>query len=118
MYRVTIYQAQAFYAVRAAIFGQMFERRFLPAAVRYHEFSAIPVRHVVRGAEIVQQPVARDAQPRLERAGRVIDAGMNHAAIARARSHPEFRHLLDEKNVAPALRPPARHSAATHTAAD
>src|SRR5438309_1538241 len=111
MYRVTIYQPQAFDAVGAAIYGQLFERRFLLYAVSHHKLPAIPVRHAVRGAEFSQHPVARDAQLRLERARRVIDARMNHAAVARARSHSEFRHLLDEENVAPALRRRTRHGA-------
>src|SRR6267143_6153494 len=118
MYRVTIYQPQVFDAIGAAIGGQLFERRFLLSAMRYHELPAIPMRHVVRGAEFAQHPVAGDAQLRLERARRVIDTRMNHATVARARSHSEFRHLLDQENVAPALRNRTRYGTAHHAAAD
>jgi len=74
MYRVTIYQPQVFDAVGAAIGGQLFEASASccpPCATT--SFPQFPMRHVVRGAEFAQHPVAGDAQLRLERARRVID---------------------------------------------
>jgi hypothetical protein len=43
---------------------------------------------------------------------------MNYAAVAGARAHAEFGHLLDEKNVAPPLRNGARHGASHDAAAN
>ena len=43
------------------------------------------MRHVVAGAELVHQPLALDAQLRLQRAGRIVDPGVDHAAVVRAR---------------------------------
>ncbi len=116
--RGAVHQAQSLDAVRAAVRGQLFERGFLLRAVRHDEFAAIPVRHVVRGAEFVHHPVPGDAQLRLQRTRRIVDARMNHAAISRARAHAEFRHLLDKKHIAPAPGNRARHRAAHHAAAN
>ena len=115
-HRGAVHDAQTLDAVGAAIFGEVFEVCYLLRVMRHHELAAIPVRHIVRGAEFVQHPVARDAQPRLQRARRIVDARMDYAAVARARSHAEPRHLLDKKYVAPALGNRASHCA-THDAA-
>ena len=117
-HRGAVHHAQTHDAVGAAVFGQMFELRFLFRVMSHHELAAIPVRHVVRGAEFVQHAVARHAQPRFQRAGRIVDARMDHAAVARARAHAQLGHLLDEKHVAPAPRNRARHGATHHAAAD
>ena len=86
--------------------------------MRDHKFAAIAVRHVVRHAEFIQQPVARNAVPGFQRAGRIINPRMNHAAVARARAHAQPWHLFDEKNIAPPPRNSARHGAPHNAAAD
>ena len=117
-HRGAVHDAQSRDAVGAAVFGEAFEVRYLLRVVDHHKLAAIPVRHMVRGAEFVQHPVARHAQARFERAGRIVDARMDHAAVARARAHAELGHLLDEKHVAPAPRNRARHGATHHAPAD
>ena len=86
--------------------------------MRYHEFAAIAVRHVVRHAEFIQQPVARDAMPGFQCAARIINSRMNHAAVASARAHAQPGHLLNKKDIAPPPRNSARHGAPHNAAAD
>ena len=52
---------------------------------------SLPLRdmgHAVPLAELVHQSLAFDAEPRLQRAGRIVDAGVDHAAVMRARVEP------------------------------
>ena len=49
----------------------------------------------VRRAELVHQLAAFDAQPRLQRAGRIVDAGVDHAAVVRAGVHARARMPLE-----------------------
>ena len=52
---------------------------------RDDELSAAPVRHAVRAAVLVEEMPPRDAGARLERALGVVDAGVDHLGVARAR---------------------------------
>ena len=62
----------------------------LAAVERDHHLAALLVGQGVGGAELLQQADAPAAQPRLERPGHVVEAGVDHAAVAscpwRARS--------------------------------
>ena len=58
--------------------------RHLVLVVRDDQLAAARVRHVVLGAELVQQTAPFDAQPRLERAGGIVDARVDDAAVVRA----------------------------------
>src|ERR1700726_2348471 len=48
------------------------------------ELAAAPLGDAALATEVVQALTARDAQACLERAARIIDAGMDHLAVARA----------------------------------
>ena len=113
-----VHYPQTHDAVGAAVFGKMFELCYLVRVLSHHKLAAIPVRHAVRGAEFVQHAVARHAQPRFQRARRIVNARMDNAAISRAGAHAELGRLLDKKHIAPALRNRARHGATHHAAAD
>jgi hypothetical protein len=60
-----------------------------------YELAAAIVRDVVRLAEPVQPLGPLDAQPRLERARGIVDAGVNDAAVVGAGFHPRTGMLLD-----------------------
>src|SRR5437773_471058 len=60
------------------------------------ELAAARVRNAVPSAELVQQVAALDAEPRLERAGRIVDAGMNHTAVVCARVQTSARMSFDD----------------------
>ena len=45
------------------------------------------MRHRPGGAIVVEQPTAFDAESGFERAGRVVDAGMDHAGVVAACFH-------------------------------
>src|SRR5438128_1835022 len=81
---------------------------------RHHQLSAVAKGHVVFLAKFVSEPVALDAQPRLERILRIVDAGVVHAAVARAGGHAELRKLLDQEHVLPPRRDRARDGAANN----
>src|ERR1700730_8321056 len=51
---------------------------------RDDELAAAPMRDAALATEVVQALAARDAQACLERAARIIDAGVDHLAVARA----------------------------------
>ena len=113
-----VHDPQAFQSVREAALDKVGEFGFFFRGRCDHQLSCSPVRDVVRGAELVGQPVAGQTMPRLERPRRVVQPGVNHAAVARARDHAELRHLIEQKDVVPPLRNGARDRAAHHSAAD
>jgi len=47
------------------------------------QLTAFAMRQPHGGAKVIEQPAARRAQPGTRRAGRIVDAGMNHLAVAR-----------------------------------
>ncbi len=59
------------------------------------------VRHAMSGAEIIEQRLAADAKPRLQRALRIIDAGMDHLAVAGAGLHADMIVLFQDDGVVP-----------------
>ena len=75
-------------------------------------------RNSVRRAELVRQLISAHAVPRLERAGRIVDSGMNHAAVARAREHADLRQRFKDEYVVPARRKRMRNRATHDSAAD
>src|SRR5438552_16951298 len=84
----------------------------------HHQFSAVAKRHVVLFAELIRKPDDLHAKPRFQRIFRVINAGVVHAAVARAGGHAELWKLLDKKNVLPVFGDGARDRAPNHAAAD
>ena len=61
-----------------------------------------------RGAELVEQRRPAHAEARLERPGRVVEAGVNDAAVVRAGVHPGQAVPLDEAHGSPRGRDLAR----------
>ncbi len=55
---------------------------------RDDELAAAHVRHAVLPAERIQARAALVAEPRLQRIRRMVQAGMNHAAVVRGRFLP------------------------------
>ena len=76
------------------------------------------MRHTVHRAEFVHQPCAFDAVDRLERACGIVEAGVNHLAVVRARRHPRPGLLLEDANAVAALRNRERRGQSDHAAAD
>ena len=68
------------------------------------ELSAAIMRDAVRLAKLVQHPRAFDAQSRLERAGGIVDARMNHLTVVSARAHAWARFTLENAYAVTALR--------------
>src|SRR5580704_3786308 len=60
------------------------------------------MRDIVRFAEFVGENISADAVFCFERSWRVIEAGVNHAAIARAGAHANFWHGFEDEDVLPA----------------
>ena len=60
------------------------------------------------GAVAVEELLARDAEPRLQAARRVVDAGMDHLAVARAGLRADRIGALEDDHLEPGHRQPAR----------
>jgi hypothetical protein len=64
---------------------------------RDDELAAAPMRHAVRLAVRVQLLAAGDAEARLQRGRRVVQAGMDHLAVARADAVADAAGRLEER---------------------
>jgi hypothetical protein len=62
------------------------------------QLAAADVRHPRRFAERVEPASALDRQPRLERPGRVVEPGVDHAAVVRGRLEPRARVALEDRH--------------------
>src|SRR5260370_8465800 len=105
----------------SVVFPSLFQRDEFRRLMRVgcdYQLSGVPMRDVVFGAEFVGEAIAFQAVARLERVFRIVDAGVDHAAVARAGSHPELGKLFDEEDILPALRHGASDSAPDDTSAD
>src|SRR6266568_998894 len=111
-------EAQAFDAVLFAAFLQRGEFRFFVWFGGNDEFAAVAIRHVMLRAKFVGEAIPLNAEARLQRVFRVVDAGVVDAAVARAGGHAQLGKLLDEKNVLPARGDDAGDGAADHATAD
>ena len=89
-------------AVGAAARGQRLELRDLVRPAAGDQLAAARVRHAVPGAEPIERVAPLDAQAGLERAVRVVDAGVDHAAVVGARLHSGPRLPLQHAGGAPA----------------
>ena len=78
-----------------------------PASPATIELAAAPMRDAVRLAVRVEQAPPGDAEARLERAGRVVDAGVDDLAVARADAGADAAVGLEHDRLA-AARAPAR----------
>src|SRR5690606_3912357 len=69
---------------------------------RYEQFGDPLVRDTVLGTEFIELRLARDAQLRAQRARRIVDAGVDDLAVARARLRADDVVLLEHHDLAPA----------------
>jgi hypothetical protein len=110
--------SQALYAVALALFHQG-EKLFLFGSIfRDDKLSRGAVRHVVPGAKFLAQAIAFDAVARFPGIPWIVNSGMDHPAIARARGHPKFWILLNKKNILPPARERFRDCATDNTASN
>ena len=64
---------------------------------RHDKLAAIRVRHALLGAIGVERLATRDAEPRHQAAGRIINAGVDHLAVARGCLGADpFRGIQDD----------------------
>jgi len=70
------------------------------------------------GAKFVGQLIAAEAMASFQGARRIVEAGMNDAAIARTGAHPDFWQRFQNKDVTPAGGEGASDRAAHDAAAD
>ena len=82
------------------------------------QLAAIAVRDATAAAVVVEPPLALDAEPRLQAAGRVVDAGMDDLAVARAGLAADQLVALQEDHLAPGLGQGAGDRKADHAGAD
>jgi len=111
-------QSQAFDAILRSVRAQRFERVQFGVVVRDDQFAASPVRNIVCGAELVQHSRAIDAVPRLERAGRIVDARVYHLTVVRARRHSGTRLFLQHANAVALPRNGQRRRQSHHSGSD
>ena len=82
------------------------------------QFAAISVRNAVVGAVPVQELLARDAQPRHQASRFVVDAGVDHLAVARGGHGADALGLFQHDHLAPGLRKLPCHGKADHARPD
>jgi hypothetical protein len=76
------------------------------------------VRHAVAIAEVVEKPRTLDTQTGLEGVGRVVDSGVNHLAVVRARAHAGPRLTFEHTDAVTPAGDGQRCRQADHTCAD
>ena len=81
------------------------------------QLAATAVRDAAVGAIAVKEPLAGDAEPGLEAAGGVVDAGMDHLAVARAGLGADGVGTLEHDGLEPGHGEPARAGEAHHPGA-
>ena len=91
-------------------------RRLMPASIasscgvgRDDQLAAVDVRHALLGAVGVERLAAGDAEPRHEAAGRIVDAGVDHLAVARGGLGADAFGGFQDDHLAPGQRQRARH---------
>jgi hypothetical protein len=76
------------------------------------------MRNTVSGAKLVQPPRTFDAMPSFERSGRIVDSGVNHLAVMRARGHAGARLFLEHAYAATAASDSERRRKTDDAASD
>ena len=97
---------------------QRFERCDLALLHRHDELAAAPVRHAMRFAIGIQRLAPFDAQPRFQRAARVVQPGVDDLAVARAGARADAFGLVDDDDLMAGLRELARDGQADDARAD
>jgi hypothetical protein len=95
-----------------------FELPSLLGRCRHDELAATPMRHAALCGVGIQQVLAFHAQPRLERALRVVDARVNHFAVARTGPGADGTFGFEHQHFPASQRQCARHGQPHHTTAD
>ena len=85
---------------------------------RDDQLAAVAMRDAVVAAVSVERVLAAHAHPRHQAAGRIVDAGMDHLAVARRRHGADAFRGLQHDDLAAGLRQPPRHGKADHAGAD
>ena len=98
---------EARHAVRQRPLAQGGESRQLAVIERHHELAAVVERDVVRLGEGFDIGLALAAESCLERAGRVVQAGVEDAAVVAGLVGRELSFLLDDGDAAGPDGPPA-----------
>ena len=88
-------------AIGLAERGDRLDRGNLVLVDRDDQLAAALVGHAVLGAEAVQPAGSLDAQLGLQRPGRVVESGVDHAAVVRARLDPGPRVLFGDRGRVP-----------------
>jgi hypothetical protein len=97
---------------------ERFELVDLVLVVRDDQLAGAHVRDAVAGAERVHQVAPFHAQPRLERAGRIVEPRVDHSAVVGAGVHPRARMPLEHAHRHAGGRDRARRGQACDTPAD
>ena len=111
-------QLQVIHAVAGCALADGTQLVHLRRAGGDYQLAAAPVRDAAFGAVAVQKLFPLHAQPRLERPLRVVDARVDHLAVARAGGGAEAFRRLQHQHLAPGQRQRTRHRQAHHTGAD
>ena len=85
---------------------------------RDDQLAAIAMRNALVAAVTVQRLLAADAHPRHQAARPVIDAGMDHFAVARGGDGADSLGGFQHDHLAAALCQPPRHGKADHSRTD
>ena len=85
---------------------------------RDDQLAAIAVRDAVIPAVSIERPLAADAHPRHQAARLVVDAGVDHLAVAGGRHRADRLGRLQQDHLAAGLRQPPRHRETDHARTD
>jgi hypothetical protein len=104
--------------IGAPLFCQRGQPLLLRRRSSHDQFAATPVADATLGAVGVQQRLAPDTQAGLERAAWVVDAGVNHLAVARTDAGADGPGTLEHHHLTTRQRQGTGHGQADHAGAD
>ena len=116
--RRAVDEVDALDAVDLRLLEDAFEPRDLALVGGDDELAAFAVRHAVRGAKVVQHPPPARAVIGALRAGRIIEPGVDHLAVARGRAGADGVGGLRDDHLMPGQRRRARDGEADDAGAD
>jgi hypothetical protein len=115
---VAVDDLQPLSTVATALHCERLDQRNLVLACGHDELAASIVRNPMGRAEVVQARRAFDAELRFQRALGVVEAGMDDAAVVRARFHPRAGTTFQDGNRAPGGSESSSNGQAGHAGAD
>ena len=95
---------QSFDPIFLALLKQRQELRLFLPGFCDDQFSGSAVGNTVLGTKFLCQAISLHTVASLPGICRIVDAGMDDAAVARAGRHAEFRELLNQEDILPAAR--------------